>query len=154
MPIHYNTAVIKSLSDFWRFKGDAIPSEVNDVIQPTFDVRPPATISRSAQASNTAAEQTIYTTPTDVDFFLSSACLSLIKDVTATSTATNLFATIDGVQRQILVIVGITLTVQNQTVAISYDTPIKVDRGTNITLKHSAATANVNAQATIQGFLA
>lgn len=153
MAFHYNTAILKNLSDFWRLKGDALPSELDETIVPVFDVRPPATLCRSQTASNTGAAQTIYTTPTDQDFFLTSASLSLIKDATATSTGTNIRVTIEGVARIILAITSITLTAQQAQMQQSFPFPIKVDRGTNITIEHSAGTANVLGVATIQGFL-
>jgi len=153
MAIHYNTATLKNLSDFWRLKGDALPSELIDDIQPVFDVTPPSTLCRSQTASNTGSAQTIYATPTDQDFYLTSASLSLIKDVTSTSTGTNIRVTIDGVARIILAIASITLTVQQAQMSQSFSNPIKVDRGTNITVEHSAGVANVLGVATIQGFL-
>jgi hypothetical protein len=150
---HYNTAILKNLSDFWRLKGDALPSELNDTIVPVFDVRPPANIIRTASAVNTGAAQTLYTTPTDQDFFLTNALIGVIKDVTATSTNSQLKVTIDGVARTILNIPGLTLTVQNQSVPMAYPNPIKVDRGTNITLENSTGVGNVTSTAAVVGFL-
>jgi len=153
MAFHYNTGILKNLSDFWRLKGDELPDQLDEVVVPVFDVMPPANLIRTVSANNTGAAQTIYTVPADQDFYLTSATLSLIKDATSTSTGTQIKVTIDGTARNILYIASITLTAQQAQMTQAYRFPIKVDRGTNITLEHSAGVANILGIATIQGFL-
>jgi len=99
-----------------------------------------------------ASNATIYTTPADKDFYLTSAQLSIIKDVTATSIFTIITAVIGGATREILMLPGFTLTVQNQTTSIAYTIPIKLDRNTNIAISHSTNVANITGTACITGY--
>jgi hypothetical protein len=94
----------------------------------------------------------IYTTPTDKDFFLTSAMLHSLKDVTSTSTSTLLGVVIAGASVNVLSIYGITLTVQDQIISNTFFDPIKIDRGSQITVKTSTAVANVRARAVITGY--
>ena len=68
---------------------DILPNELEPKIQSIIDVTPNSNescdICKGGVASN-ATSGLIYTTPTDRDFFLTAANLSLIKDVTSTST--------------------------------------------------------------------
>lgn len=96
--------------------------------------------------------QTIYTTPTDKDFYLTSANCSVIKDVTSTSTDTTIVVTIGGSTTAVLRIAGITLTAQSGSMSQTFNTPIKIDRGTGISLQNTTNVANINAKGCITGF--
>jgi len=110
-------------------------------------------IVRMNQASN-ATTATIYTTPTDKDFYLCSYSHNVIKDATSTSTFSNINVTVDGAVQQISRIVSITLTAQNIGYATSLAIPIKLDRGTTITVTNSTNVANVTSCASITGYTA
>jgi hypothetical protein len=103
--------------------------------------------------TGSATSNTIYTTPTDQDFYLCGACLSLIKDVTSTSTLTQLKVSSGGLLRTLLHFIGFTLTVQADSIACNFNPPIKVDRGTAITLNHGTAAATISGAASVWGYL-
>jgi len=96
---------------------------------------------------------TIYTTPTNQDFYLVSATLSTIKDATSTSTNSGLNVVINGANSALLSISSLTLTAQSETVSVSLSTPIKVDRGSNITVTNGTNVANATSRGNIAGFL-
>lgn len=145
-----NTSISQDLNRIFDLKGENT-GEVADFIQPVKEISPRINICRSASAAG-AASATIYTTPADKDFYLTAAQLSLIKDAAGTSTASNLNATIDGVSQSLLLIRGITLTAQNDSIAQSWAIPIKIDRNTNITVTNSAVAGVTLTSGTIQGY--
>lgn len=134
---------------------DALPSTLSPgPIIPTFDIGPQtATIVRSGSATTTGSI-TVFTTPTDRDFFLTNASLSYSKDVTCdvATGAINLSATIDGVSRNILSLANLTTLGQTQAGSISLNYPVKIDRNTSITVSGSFTLGSMSRTAQIQGF--
>lgn len=154
----YNSDLTKELVQGAKIQQatDRIPSQLGDVVIPVMEVNPKllrrVNVIKVAAAIN-ATSSTVYTTPTDKDFYLTAGSLSVVKDATATSVASTLTATTDfdtGVS--ILRIATLTLTVQNDTQTQSWIPPILLKRGTNITVTNSTATGNVTAVACIQGY--
>ena len=136
---------------------DKIPDQIADKVVPVIDVNPDhnrfVNIIASAAALN-ATSGTIYTTPADRDFYLTAACLSLIKDATATSTISAISCVINGITtNRVLRIEGLTLTATSQTVALAFEYPIKVDRNTAIVVTNAAAVANITASGSITGYI-
>lgn len=134
---------------------DKIPTQLADKVVPVMEVNPKAfricNICKRSEASN-ATTATVYVTPADKDFFISDSILSVIKDVTSTSVLSFITCVIDGQTVSINTIAGITLTPQAQQSNMSYNKPIKVDRGTNIVLNNNAAVANIRSSACIIGY--
>lgn len=135
-----------------------IPKLLAKEIIPTIEINPILSkfcdIVRNASITNTT-QATIFTTPDDpqISFFLIACSLSVIKDVLSTSTLTQIDIVVDGANRQVLNISGITLTAQNSTISIVLPHPLKIDRNTSITLNNGTAIANIRADASIVGFL-
>jgi hypothetical protein len=126
-------------------------TEINE-LTPVVEMTPRIDISRYQSAINATAT-TIFQTPSDKDFYLVAATLGVIKDATATSLTTRLIAQIDGVAQTLMVIPGITLTAQNQTITQRWPNGgILIDRGSNIQVTNSTNTANVSGHASIQGY--
>lgn len=149
---HYNPSLAETAYRKFNFKSnEAIGAEVEGLLA-VVPIQPIQRICRRGSAAN-ATSVTIFTTPTDKDFYLTSAVLTVIKDVTSTSTSSAINVTIDGVAVQIIDIAGITLTVQNEAANITFaGDGIKVDRGTNITVTNSSNVANIRASACIHGY--
>lgn len=95
---------------------------------------------------------TIFTALNDRDTYITGACLSLIKDATATSTNFAIKVYIKGVLSPIVVISGITSTAQNQTVSLSFPIPIRIDKGSTVTITSGTANANIKVDGCVQGF--
>ena len=151
MAKHYNSSITeRGLRILNSKQGDFLPDEVSGPVA-TIELKPVCRISRSAVATN-AANVTIYTTPTDKDFYLTAAQLSVIKDATATSAGSYIQATIDGVAQILIIITGLTLTAQSDAVSQSWPFALKIDRGTPIIVTGTTTTANVKSYGTIQGY--
>lgn len=135
---------------------DKMPSELAEKIIPVMEVNPKllrrCNIIKNVQAANSTGA-TVYTIPATQDFYLVACSLSLIKDATATSVLTTLRGTIEGVVTNILAIPGITLTAQQDSMTLSFPYPLKIDRGTSITITHSTNVANILTNAGIIGYL-
>jgi len=111
-----------------------------------------ANIVGQIQATN-ATSATIYTTPTDKDFFLTGASCSVIKDVTATSVLTRInFTLFTGEARSVLAIPGLSLTAQSECLSMDFICPIQLKRGTTITVSNSTNVGNVTSNGMIIGY--
>jgi hypothetical protein len=79
----------------------------------------------------------------------------MIKDVTATSlfSAINIFLEeAPTVSRELLIIYGLTLTPQSGVISISFPYPIKIARGTALSVSNSTNVGNVTSAGTIIGY--
>lgn len=132
-----------------------IPSTLGNQIIPTLEVNPLINaicdVVAQTTASNTTAA-TIYTTPTDKDFYLTSLTLSIIKDATSTSTFSDVRTTINGASVILTRIAGFTLTAQNSNMSLTLPIPVKLDRGVAITVNNGTNVANITSIGCIQGF--
>ena len=151
-----NDQTIKESSDVLGYQVQNIPQLDTSKISLVANVNPKdlrrINIVRYANAVNSGSG-TIYTTPTDKDFYLCYANLGIIKDATSTSTEESLRIVIDGATQRLMTIPSITLTAQSQNVFISLNNPIKIDRNTAITINGSSATANITLNGSIAGYL-
>lgn len=104
----------------------------------------------------TTANGTIYTTPTDRDFYLSSVQISVIKDATCddgSGTGVSIAVTINGVTTSVISIGSLALTAQNGAVSLNFIAPLKIDRGTTILLSGGSFTVGSKVRTgTISGF--
>lgn len=130
------------LADYW------VPVLVGN--SPVFYADDSFTISGTATNATSA---TILTTDSVKDTYITSVSLAMIKDATSTSVLSAVTCVIDGATRTLTAIPGITLTIQAQTVNVSFPVPIKVDRSSIIAVTNSTATANVLATGSVGGFL-
>jgi len=156
MAIAQSTGVIKKIIDALQLSPGAeeIPSQVARSIVPVLVANPDpdqhivASVSAAATGSNT-----IFTTPTDQDFFLTSVNVSNDSDVSATNTAIRVTATPRGGDNVDMIrIVKLTLTVLQANEAISYPEPILLDRGSAIQLINTFGAGASRTSATITGF--
>jgi hypothetical protein len=135
---------------------DQIPNELARSIVPTLEVNPAmfrrCNIVRGSSAIN-ATTQTIYTTPTDRDFFLCGCSLNVIKDVTSTTTRSDIICNPDGdTSQSVLRVSCLTLTPQTGQQSQVFPFPIKLKRGSNITVTNDTNVANVTSSGCIVGY--
>ena len=136
---------------------DNLPNQLAEKVVPVIDVHPDHNRIANVVVSDILANgtsATLYTTPTDRDFYLTSATLSTIKDATSTSTASAIEITPQvGLATKILSIVGLTLTAQNFSIATSFNCPILLKRGSSINITNSTNVANITSRAAITGYI-
>lgn len=135
---------------------DSVPTKIADTIVPVIECNPK--LLRRTDFIKTgnladATTTTITTTPTDKDTFITNIVLSFIKDANATSTAVGVYATTDdGLSQYLIYLPCLTLTAQTQTISFELANPLKLKRGTGVSLVSATAVASISAKATIYGF--
>jgi hypothetical protein len=152
--ININSEVTQAIQKAIKRQGSP-EYKVSDTIQPTIEVNPQIiknVFGKESEAINSTSS-TIYTTPTTQDFYLTSVTLSTIKDVTSTSVASKIRVTINGLAFTLLEIASLSLTPQSQINSLVLTHPLKVDRGTIITVTNSTNVGNITSWGGITGFL-
>lgn len=155
----YNTDLTKELKDGAKIQQirDVIPSQLAEKVVPVMEVNPKllrrCNIARSDVAINATA-QTIYTAPTDKDFYLCGASCAVIKDATATSTNTAVVCSPaeGGNTANVISIAGLTLTAQENCNSIMFSPPLLIKRGTAIQVTNSTNVGNVTGRGFIYGY--
>jgi hypothetical protein len=156
----HNTDLIKELKDGGKLQQlrDVIPSQLADKVVPVMEVNPKMlrrTNVMKALAKATSGTSTIYTTPSDKDFFLTGAVLTLNKDAAndlATGTV-NLTVVQDGETKTIIAMPVITLTAQDKTLVCPIIYPAKLDRGSVIAVSGTFGAGVLNRVGIITGFI-
>jgi len=114
---------------------------------PVIDINPKyTTVVKTGVRTATGAGITLLTTESGAnarDFYVTSASLSLVKDAACDQASGSItFVTVIGGESVFPIRLPIlTLTAQNQSIALSFPHPIKVDRGTSIITGNLAFTA-------------
>jgi hypothetical protein len=132
-----------------------IPSTLSKVIVPIIDVTPQkVTVSEMVKAVNstTTGASTVFTTPSDRDFFLTGAAISMATDATADNTNVFLNCVIGGATVQILRLNKITTTAFNGSMVKQFTNPIKLDKNTAITVSTSFTAGAAAFWGSIEGF--
>lgn len=124
-----------------------LPKKVKRTVQPVLIVNPiPSPVCNVAAGIDAGGG--IYTTPTDKDFYLVAAQVSA-SDNTGAIAATELLVTIGGVAIPILTVyAGGSVTADSNAASINPAYPIKLDRGSAVTLTVNTA----NGSGSIMGF--
>jgi len=142
---HYNPSITERANRIFNLKnGDGMSDEIDGPVA-VIPIVPVVRICRQLAGGGT------FTTPSDRDFYLTNAQISIAKVAADSGALASLTVVIDGVTISILRINGVTLTADAQNVLQSWNFPIKLDRGTNITLSLSGAYTTANAL--LQGFI-
>ena len=131
---------------------DQLSSEVTGPIA-TIAIQPTCKTVRSG-VTGSSGTLTLFTTPSDKDFYLCSFTISLAKDSTCdtASGVISLSATIDGVSQRLASLAVLTLTAQsiNQVVSLQY--PLKVDRNTAISINGTFTVGAMQRVGTLLGY--
>lgn len=107
-------------------------SNTSNIVAPTYDYSNNLFCDISKYSSATGGVSTIYTTPTNRDFFLTSAYLDMLKIVTDNGTFCVLQASVNGAIQWLIALTGVTLNADSKNASVVFNPPIKIDRGTNI----------------------
>ena len=123
-------------------------------IQPIIEMKEEIFVNVVESTTNVnVASITLFTTPTDRDFFLTGAALNWQTDVTSTNTATKIEAVRESGQTEdIIRLSGITATVKNFSISRDFIVPIKLKRGSIIVIKNAASTTQTHSSGTITGY--
>jgi hypothetical protein len=135
----YNSDLLKELRDASKLQqlSESIPNQLDTKIVPVIEVNPKllrvVNIIRGT-AKTTTGSATIYTTPTDRDFYLTAITFAVTKNAACdvASGRYGLQMYIDGAAQVIGMVSVQTLTASDIATSMTFDTPIKIDRNTSI----------------------
>lgn len=129
---HYNPSIVQDAQRILNTKMDNLSDNIGDMVA-VIPILPTCRIVKNGNTSSSGG-LTVYTTPTERDFYLTGIIFSMAKDSTcdvATGTVA-INVVIDGTAVALAPIAVITLTAQAQIASLSLPVPIKIDRGTPI----------------------
>ena len=149
----YNTSLFNWAQRIFNLRSDSLSSEVGENIIPVVNITPTINIARGISSSVTGSS-TVYTTPTDKDFYLTNITMELTCDSTADLTSVSITVTVEGVSRSILVIPKQSLTaVSNLTNSLNLQTlPLKLDKGTNVLLNKTFTVGTMTGHVQMFGY--
>lgn len=148
--------VIDKISDELKIQPALqIPRGLSKDIQLTYEVNPQKNISVAADAAKLATgTEVLMTTPTDRDFYLTTAILSGQADVLCDNVSISLNAQLKGkVSNEILRLAKISLTVFSGQIAITFPQPMLLDRGTTILIASTFSAGACSFAGTITGYV-
>jgi len=144
-----NQAILKDIIEATRNQTSVsgAPNAISNTIVPTFEINPFASRTTIVSRTNTntaTGAYLIYTTPADKDFYLTNACLGVIKDAACDTASGSIYISFQegdtGANTGALCGIPIlTLTAQQLTASTDLKNPIKISRGTNISMGGSVA---------------
>lgn len=152
----HNTDLYKELKEGIKLQQltDIVPTQLAEKVIAVMEVNPKllrrSDLVKFISSSGTSA--TIYAIPPKKNFYLTALVLSLIKDVTATSVSTRIIGTSQGVAVRLVEISGMSLTVQDKIISMSFPFPVKLDADTNILLTNTTNTPNILCTGIVYGY--
>jgi len=127
-----------------------IPREIAKQIQLVYGVNPDRLIRRASAGASDATTATILTTSAVKDTFLIAMQLTVSKDVVATSILSSIVGTpFGGITDLLLRIRYEPVTVGQFSQGLSLPIPMKLDRGSLVTVVNSTAVGSIDATAII-----
>ena len=123
------TEAIRSSGNLTLSEG--YPQNMRGDIKAVMDMTPRTHRFNNVIAS--AASGTIYTTPTDRDFFLTGIDISGSKAVGDSGTVLSLLVNIDGIARTVSIIQKQTVTAESTDKSVQFAVPFKLTRGSVVT---------------------
>ena len=136
---------------------EGYPTELQNTCVPVMDMTP--NFHRKSNiligtTQTTTAAFTVHTATADRDTYLTGATASIIKNATAdTATGAVLLTVVqDTITKTIIALAVLTLTAQNQSIAIQFCNPIKIDRGSIVQMTGAFTAGNLIRSATLVGY--
>jgi hypothetical protein len=135
MAIINRSSVIQSAADILALQSgkDKLPSISIDNVQPVVELVKFSNIARHS-SSGGAGTTTVYTTPPDKDFFITSISISVTKNVTCDAILCYGQAFQGGVLRRLVQMDFETVTAESRALSVSFPYPVEIDRNTAISI--------------------
>lgn len=128
-----------------------LSEDVVSTIESNFNLVKPVNIYKNIGSTATGTD-IVYSIPTNQDFYLTGLSLFIQENVTSDNTATYISATINGASVRLISFRKLTLTASTVFGHRDFSRPIKIDRGTNITVTNSFAAGAATKEASICGY--
>lgn len=148
---HNNPSIAQDASRILNSTGEFLSDEVEGPVA-VISIQRCANIVRS-QSSVATGAVTVFTCPSDKDFYLLACTLAINEDATSDNTNTTLRVVIDGVNQNVINLRKLTTTAINQNISVSIPYPgIKIDRGSVIAMTNTFTVGNAAKSASIIGY--
>lgn len=152
MARHFNPSITAWLRRIFNFKVGDFPSEdVVNGLTPVINVGPVAKTLAGA-AKSTTGNLTVFTAHPDKDTFITGFNLVMHRDGTCDCTSIAVQTTQNGLAANLYQNEIITGAGSEQHVVVELNLPIKVDRGTAVTLTGTFAAGNLKRAITVFGY--
>lgn len=151
---HYNPSIAERLLRLFKWKGgEQVDSEVSPFIQPTIEIKPRLSIFKTAGNTVTTA-LTVYTTPTDKEFFLTNLFFSYEKNAACDNVEVYVSVQPIGTSATTTIadIATLSLTASRDSQSISFETPLQLTKGTIIYLVGAFTVGAMIKTIQIQGY--
>jgi hypothetical protein len=140
-----NSDVIQNLvNDCGLQSANGVPTQLSNQVVPVVNITPRqiSNVAIGGTNSGTGAV-TLYTTPVDRDFYLTSASVGYAKSAACDMGDGFIYLKvyIRGLQVNVCIAPAMALTAEKNNVAISYTAPLKLDRNSTITIAAQSFTA-------------
>ena len=148
-----NSEVYNQFGEDTKLPPQDLPRNLHKEIMPVLSVKPDkiCNIARENDSTTTGAV-TVFLTPSNKDFYLCNAQISLSSDATADNIQGVLSVTIDGAERHLILLTKQTTTVIHLNQGISFNFPLKIDRNTNIRVQTAFTVGSCRYGGTIVGY--
>lgn len=154
----YNSNLIKELIEGGKLQinSDFIPNQLAEKIVPVMEVNPAllrkTNLIKAATLTNNTT-QTVWTTDTIKDTYITSVCLAFIKDATATTTDIRANLTpLNQAEISVIRIPSITLTAHSGEVSITFPHPILLEKGVAQRISSGTNVGNILISAVYFGY--
>ena len=136
---------------------DDVPGRLATAVVPTMEVNPK--LMRVANVvdgtgESTSGTITLYTSPEDRDFYLTNAIISFSKDATCdvSTGSLQLKGYMNGVNIRLAELALLTLTAERDSLSVVFPTPLKLDRGSSISIAATFAAGVMRKSGNIIGY--
>lgn len=150
----FNQLLLNEATKKFNIKnGNFFTNATPNFLTPVIEIREKG-FTKTAGSTGSGAV-TVYTTPTDKDFYICSGYYSISKDATCDSASGPISITYvqDGQTMILLQVPIITLTAQTLTTTTCFPYPIKCDRGTNISMVGTFTAGAMTRVSGVSGFI-
>lgn len=131
---------------------EKMPTEASDKIVLTYPLNEKVVKIVRGSEKTTTGSSTVYTTPSNKDFYLTGCYLQNNSNATADNTDIRLTCVIDGGTQFLIQFKKITLTAFNNMLNREFSVPIKLDRNSTIVLSSAFTVGSSTTSAGITGF--
>lgn len=151
----YNSDLTKGLASNAKIQTakDKVPNELAEKVVPTMETNPEllrkSTILTNIERSTTTSASpgtTLYTASSTKDTYITALSLSATSSAACDNTIIRIRVTVNNQAVILLALLKETLTLNSQTATLTLTYPLKIDRGTNISLLNvfTAGSSNLN----------
>ncbi len=152
----HNSELIKEIQNATKIPTlQGVSRTISNQIVPVIEVNPKVT-KNPFIVSGTGADSsnvTLYTTPTNQDVYVIGLCFTITKDGANTSDIARVQAFVNGQAINLAYLSLVPSVASGNSIFVSFSHPLKLDRGTIVSMRPSNATASIDSYCSLQLFV-